>query len=283
MVPATSQTLLSNPNSERTEGMPQGISFFCKGEMMKIAVITGASGGLGLAFAHAAADLNTVDEIWLVARRRGPMEAFAASCRKACRIVAADLTDKDALDGISKLLAERKPEIRLLVNNAGVVEKKRFPEESIEELRSLLDLNVMAPVLLIRMCLPYMTKGTQIINIASVSAFAPFYDLPLYAASKRCLVHFGMALDAQLEERGITVLSVCPGNMETGMNSRAVQKEKKSRNRFIPYLDTASVARGALRAAARGKKMYTPGMFYKFFRVLSWILPDRLLLRLIRA
>lgn len=250
---------------------------------MKVAVITGASGGLGEQFVKEVSHLPDIDEIWMIARRRDRMEKIAESVEKACRIIKADLSERNELKQISVLLAEIRPEIHLLINNAGVTEKRSFCEQTETELENVITVNVTAPVLLTRMCLPYMGRRTSIINIASVCAFAPFYDLPLYAAAKRCMLHFGRALDAQLEDSGISVLTVCPGNMETGMNSRAEQAKKKSRNRFVPYLDTVLVARGSLKAAEGGRKVYTPGIVYRLFHLIAWLLPDSLLLRVIRA
>lgn len=252
------------------------------GGFMKIAVITGASGGLGAAFVRAVSRRNEADEIWMIARRKEIMEKLARDTGTPCRIITADLCSRSDLQMIASLLARHEPVISLFISNAGIAEKKTFEEETVDELLHLCDLNVAAPAALMRICLPYLAGGSRVIQTASFTAFAPFYDLPFYAAGKTCLLRFGEAMHARLKERGITVLTICPGNMETEMNSRSAQKQKGSNNRFIPYLSVDRVAEGALKAAAKGRSVWTPGISYRFFRVLM-CLPHRFLLRFVRA
>lgn len=250
---------------------------------MIIAVITGASGGLGEQYVKEASLLPDIYEIWMIARRRDRMKRIAELVKKPCRIISMDLTERTDLSDFECMLSKENPDIRYLINNAGMVENDRFCNEDILMLQKMIDLNITAAVTLTKLCIPYMKSGSNIIQISSVSAFAPFYDLPLYAATKTCLLHFSKALRAQLESKDIHILTVCAGNMETGMNSRKDQMAKGSRNQFVPYLSLSAVCKGSFRAVHKNKAVYTPGLIYKLFRIFCIIVPDSLLLKIIRA
>lgn len=99
------------------------------GGFMKIAVITGASGGLGAAFVRAVSRRNEADEIWMIARRKEIMEKLARDTGTPCRIITADLCSRSDLQMIASLLARHEPVISLFISNAGIAEKKRLKKK----------------------------------------------------------------------------------------------------------------------------------------------------------
>ncbi len=124
---------------------------------MKIAVITGASSGLGAEFTRAVAEQGGLDEIWIVARRKERLEALAKECSPAnVRPIPMDLTDRKSFAAISDMLREEHADIKILINNAGCCICGSFedmPEKSIE---MMIDLDITAMTLINKVCIPLM-------------------------------------------------------------------------------------------------------------------------------
>lgn len=142
---------------------------------MKIAVITGASSGLGIEFLRAAVTLcPEIDTYWLIARREDRLEALKPQFPgKNLRPIALDLTDSAALKQFNALLEREKPEISLLINNAGFGKLCDFATSDVESQTAMIDLNCRALTAVTRYSLPYMKTGGLILNISSIASFAP--------------------------------------------------------------------------------------------------------------
>ena len=183
---------------------------------MNIAIITGASSGMGVEFARQIdSRLCKTDEIWLLARRREPMEELARSIHIKTRIVVIDITDEKELKNFSEVLAISESRITMLVNCAGMGYHGVFFEQTDEEITAMLRLNVVALTKLTKICLPYMRKGSKIVQFASGAAFVPQAEFAVYAASKSYVYSFSMALGKEMKRRGIRVTTVCPGPVKT--------------------------------------------------------------------
>ena len=151
--------------------------------MRKIAIITGASGGIGQIFVRELAK-ETLDEIWVVGRNEGRLFALKEEFGEKIIPVRKDLTKDEDILSISDLLKERKPSILWLVNNAGTARMALSTEFSISEIKQTIDLNCKAPAELINICIPFMKKGSKILNVSSASAFQPVPYMNLYASTK---------------------------------------------------------------------------------------------------
>lgn len=187
---------------------------------MNIAIITGASSGMGREFAiQLAQTLTKTDEIWLLARRREPLEELAMELSKRrhikIRTISIDISDEKKLSRFAEVLMIRNPSISVLVNCAGMGIYGAFSKQSRDEVSDTVRLNVLALTQLTKYCLPYMKKGSKIIQTASASAFFPQADFAVYAASKAYVYSFGMALAKELKKEGISVTVVCPGPVDT--------------------------------------------------------------------
>lgn len=149
--------------------------------MKKIALVTGAAGGLGRAFVAELIKEELLDEIWSIGRNREKLarlkELFGDKIIPVCK----DLTDTKQLKSVSVLLEEEKADVRYLVNNAGIARMAPSEDFSPEEIERTIDLNCKAPVLLMNYCLPFLSKGSKILNISSASAFQPTPYINLYA------------------------------------------------------------------------------------------------------
>ena len=191
---------------------------------MNIAIITGASSGIGMEFARQIdRNLRKTDEIWLLARRREPMEELARSMRTKTSIIVIDITNEKELKQFKEVLEISSPKITMLVNCAGVGYHGDFSKQSDEEITSMLRLNVMSLTMLTKICLPYMRKGSKIVQFASGAAFLPQADFAVYAASKSYVYSFSRALGQELKKRGVNVTTVCPGPVDTPFLERAYE------------------------------------------------------------
>lgn len=250
---------------------------------MEIAIITGASSGLGTWYARLL-DRERLDEIWLVARREKRLATIAQLLTTRTRILACDLTDPSSIAGLAHLLAEtEQPEVRWLINAAGFGRISSCAELPADDAVRMVDLNCRAAVLLIGAALPFMGAGSHIMNICSCAAFQPLPSLALYAATKAFLLSYTRALSSELAPQGILVTAVCPYWIrDTEFIAHAEQTDTARALRHFPFACTAeTVARRSLRAAKNGIGVVTPDAVSLLHRVAAKCLPQGLLMHLV--
>ena len=198
---------------------------------MKIAVITGASAGIGREFVYAVDREMEFDEIWTIARREERLLELREKCRNPVRPVPLDLTDPDSVDRYRELLEREKPEIRLLVNAAGCGVFGPFAEKDLNKQLQSAQLNSLALTAMCHVSLPYMSQGAAIVNMGSNSAWQPVPYQAVYGASKSYVLNLSRALGRELRTRGIHVMCVCPGWIKTEFQQVAHHDE------YIRYVD----------------------------------------------
>lgn len=249
---------------------------------MVTAVITGASSGLGKEYVNAIiAQYPSVDVFWLIARNKEALKAIAEEHPdKTIAAISLDLAKEESCAIFEKLLKENNPEIKVLINNAGYGKCADFFSSQLEGQAGMVDLNCRALTWITRLCLPYMLDDSLVLNVASIAAFAPTPRMSVYCATKAYVVALSRALRDELRLRGINVTAVCPGPMDTNFWEVANVPEGKSRLiDSMPRVTPAGVAAGSLKAAKRGKDVYTKGMFYKFYRLLAKLLPHSFIMK----
>jgi hypothetical protein len=219
---------------------------------MSIAIITGASSGMGEEFARRL-DSYGLDCIWLVARRRDRMESLASELKTPVRIFSVDLTDRAQLDSFVDAVREESPSISYLVNCAGFGKFGMTWELPIESTRGMIDLNVTALVTITSGCIPYMAEGGHIIELDSLSAYIGMYDLNVYASTKAFVKHFCNGLRKELEPRKVSVTEVSPGWVRTDFIDITVTEYKVPQRVFKDTVSKEDVVDQALKAADRGK------------------------------
>ena len=192
---------------------------------MKIAVVTGASSGMGREFVKAVDREFALDEIWVIARRKERLESLREECRTAIRPLAWDLSDPASLDAYRDLLKTEQPEIRILVNAAGYGVFGAFENEDLENQLGIVDLNDRALTAMCALSLPCLSEGSAIVNLGSNSSWQPVPYMAVYAASKAYVLSFSRALGRELWGRGVHVLCVCPGWIKTEFMDRAVHDD----------------------------------------------------------
>ena len=244
---------------------------------MNIAVITGASSGLGAEFTRAVAEQNNVNEIWVIARRKERLEELAKECAPVpVRPVPMDLTERNSFTELKKMLEEERANIQILINNAGYCGCGLFEDTSEKDVEMMIDLDITAMTFVNKVCIPYMKSGSYAVIVGSVSSFVPVIGQAVYSAAKAYARFHAQALHAELKKNGINVMVLSPGNMDTEMNVRGGEGEKAGN---LPYLDLKKITRTSLKRASAGKVFYTPGWFYKGYRVVSKIVPHAVMIK----
>ena len=227
--------------------------------MMKIALITGASSGLGREFARQIPKLyQNLDEIWVVARRAERLNELEMELKVPVRIFDGDLNQ----DYIYKKL----------VNAAGYGKIGTFCEYGWKEETGMVDLNCRSLTRMTALCLPYMHCGSRIVNLSSAAAFGPQPGFAVYAATKSYVYSLSMALGRELKGSGIYVTAVCPGPVDTEFFDHTGKEVASVKKKF--RADAKDVVRKALIDSARGKKTSVYGLSMKAAWVASKIVPD---------
>ena len=245
---------------------------------MKTAIITGASAGLGLEFVRQIQDVfPEIERYWLIARRIEPMEGISVP-GVALRPISLDLTASDAISVLMGLLQQERPEVTLLIGNAGCGYLGNFGESPQNEQLRMLDLNIRDLNAVTHAVLPYMPEGSRIINISSIASFLPNPRMTIYSSTKAYVSAFSRGLHEELRPRKISVTAVCPGPMDTEFIRLGRIKGNSKTFDILPYCDPKKVVRGALKAAQKGRAVYTPRAFYKLYRILSAIVPHAILI-----
>lgn len=233
---------------------------------MKIGIITGASAGMGKWFAYYAKRFQTdLQELWLIGRNEARLEAVARRIAIPCRIIVMDLTSAKDVKELQAYLSLRQPEIRLVVNNAGLGYIGPFTQISIKDQEEIISLNCMAFTQILHMSIPFMRSGAHIINLASAAAFMPQAEFAVYAASKSYVLSLSNALRQELRKRKIKVTAVCPGPVNTAFFDKAekYQIRKFYKNIFL-YKERAVVLQ-AYEDAYKGKRISVHGFCMKAF------------------
>lgn len=252
---------------------------------MKIAVITGASSGLGKEYAFAVSRLRPeVEEIWLIARRKEKLEEVASSLSKRARIVALDITDNAAIEEYKQLLQTENAEVTLLINNAGFGKLGYFHDISTEDNAGMIRLNCEALSVIASVTLPFMNEGSEIINTCSIASFAPNSRMAVYSSTKAFVMSFSRALRDELKARKINVLAVCPGPMETEfLGVAGIAKGDSKTFDMLPRDNAQKVAEHSLKASKAKKAVFCDHFFYKFYRIVSKILPTALVMKMAKT
>lgn len=254
--------------------------------MTKIAIITGATSGLGREFAKRvdAGEAGYIDEIWAFGRRATRLEALVRTLDTPVRPFCLDLCDPMSFDLVDAALEETPDaEVRLLVNNAGAGTFGPLAKQCREDAQSMMALLMRAPVELIYRALPYMAAGSRIIDIASVAAFTPQPGLALYSSAKRFVLDMTRALNAELTGTGITACAVCPKFMRTEFLAEPGDAAAAQAMTKIGFEKPENVAAAALAAAAAGRDLCIPSLDMKAYYALSHVLPYRVQLDIQRA
>lgn len=246
---------------------------------LNIAIITGASSGIGREFVMQLDKTEKFDEIWLIARRKANLESVARKVSAKTRILDLDLTKPEDLQKYREMLDIVTPNVRYLVNAAGYGRFGNYNELSLETLMNMIDLNDKALVYMSTVTVKYMSLGSHIINLGSASSFFPLINFNVYASTKAFVVHYSNALHDELKRRGISVTAVCPGWVETDFFKVADNNNKiHGPKTYRPMYEVKEVVERALKDARKNKKFSVYGLYTKLHRFGARFFPRKFML-----
>ena len=249
---------------------------------MKIAIVTGASSGIGREFVKQAGHFyRTLDEVWVIARRGHRLQELNVLSTVPVRILEGDLLHEAVYEQLGTMLEKEKPDIRMLVNAAGYGKSGPVEEILSEDKRAqleMIDLNCRALSRITFECLPYLSKGSRILNMASAAAFCPQPLFSVYAATKAYVLSFSRSLGAELRNRGIYVTAVCPGPVDTEFFR--VSGELENPLKKLTKVKAPGVVKKALQDSRAGKDISIYGFPLKGAHIASKLLPHHFLLNL---
>ncbi|MBR5767155.1 MAG: SDR family NAD(P)-dependent oxidoreductase [Clostridia bacterium] len=250
-------------------------------EKKKIAIVTGASSGLGFEFIKHMAASGRYDEIWAVARRAERLSALRSQFGNVIVPVPADLTTDSGIGAVTGKLTAESPSLIALVNNAGFGTIGDIAESDPMTQGRIVNLNCQALTVLTTFALRYMSRGSFILNVCSIAAFAPNPRMATYCSTKAYVMSFTRALRFELKKQGINACAVCPGPMETEFLPVAGIKKGTSHTfDTLPRCNPDKVALKGLRAAEKGRGVYTPRAFFKFYRFVAKVLPHGIVMHM---
>ncbi len=252
--------------------------------MKKIAVVTGASSGIGREFALQIAEkFKTVDEIWVIARRYQRLKVLKGLItNKKVVVLPLDITKEADLSVYRDRLASENPSIRVLVNAAGYGMMGHFEDSIYSEQLGMIDLNCKALVAMTHISLPYMGVPSNILNVASVAAYLPQPSFAIYAATKSMVRSFSKALNQELKGTGILVTAVCPGPVDTEFFDVAEMHSKTKAFKMMFRVKAKNVVERALFDMYYMQTESTYSMGMKAVKILTKVVPHDLIIPFIK-
>lgn len=224
---------------------------------MNIAIVTGASSGMGREFVRQLSDWVRVDEIWAIARRADALEELKKETAVPVRPVSLDLLKEESFETLQAMLETEKPTISLLVNAAGFGKFGAYHKVSVADDCRMIDLNCKALVVMTRLCIPYMGPGSHILQLDSLSAFQPVPYITTYGATKAFVLSYTRAMIRELKGSGIRMMAMNPGWVKTEFFDHAMQTNTGEVQYFNILYEARDVVATGLKDLYRSKKDYS--------------------------
>lgn len=250
----------------------------------RVAIITGASSGMGVEFALQMDLLlaGKVDEIWLIARREERLWEVAKLLETRARVIPMDVSDVEDCACFSCALEQEMPSIRMLVNCAGFGLMGAFRSIPIKKQLDMIDVNVRALTRLTYLCIPHMSKNGRILQLASAAAFLPQKNFAVYAATKAYVLSLSRALSQELEKKNIYVTAVCPGPVATEFFEKAAAYGDALAFKEKVMVSSQKVVKKALRDSAKRKQVSVCSLPMQAFYLLTKLVPHKLIFFVMR-
>ena len=244
---------------------------------MSVAIITGASGGIGSEFARQISRLDGIDEMWLIARNEERMIKLGEELGLKYKVISADLTTAEGIEKVRTALREEAPRVKFLVNASGFGNYGAFDEISEDEVVKMIDLNVKALVLITHMTVPYMERGGRIVELGSGSCFTPLPYFNVYSSSKVFVLHYTKSLNYELRKYGVKATCFCPGWVDTEFLGKSLANGNTHPKSMKPLLKCEDVVRRCVKASLKGRAMCVTNWYTKLQHLTFKLLPDKLL------
>ncbi|MBQ2735710.1 MAG: SDR family NAD(P)-dependent oxidoreductase [Clostridia bacterium] len=246
---------------------------------MKIAVITGASSGMGREFVIQLSREKKFDEMWVIARRTDRLESLQNDVSgTVIRPISLDLTREESIEEYRALLEKEKPEVDVLVNASGFGRFGTFSEMEPDVMYRMIDLNCKAYVGMTYATLPYLHKGSEVYQLDSLSSFQPVPYICVYGATKAFVLSFSRALNVELKSRGIHMMAVCPGWVKTEFFDHAVTDNTITY--YNKFFTSEQVITRALRDMKKRKDVSICGFSVRAQVFFTKLLPHKLVMKI---
>ncbi len=247
---------------------------------MNIAVVTGASSGMGREFVLQLNKYVAVDEIWVVARRTDALARLRDQVSVPLKIITLDLTKEESFDAYAALLAQETPDVKLLVNAAGFGKFGSAEKIPLADEMRMIDLNCKALLAITRLTLPYMAAGSHILQLDSLSAFQPVPYITTYGATKAFVLSYSRAMNAELKPKGIRMMAMNPGWVKTEFFNHAFQTNGGEVQYFDRLYEAKDVVATGLKDLYKTRKDYSVhGLPVRMQVRLVKLLPHSLVMR----
>ena len=249
---------------------------------MNIAIVTGASSGMGREFVLQLSQYVDVDEIWAIARRKEALEALNEAVSVPVRAIGLDLLEEDSFKTLSQLLQKESPNVKLLVNAAGFGKFGTYHKVPLEDDCKMIDLNCKALLVMTRLVLPYMEKDSHILQLDSLSAFQPVPYITTYGATKAFVLSYSRALNRELKPRGIRCMAMNPGWVKTEFFNHAFQTNADAEVKYFDRLyEAKDVVATGLKDLYKTRKDYSVhGLPVKIQVLLVKIVPHSIVMKI---
>ena len=249
---------------------------------MNIAIVTGASSGMGREFVLRLSQYVDVDEIWAIARRKEALEALNEAVSVPVRAIGLDLLEEDSFKTLSQLLQKESPNVKLLVNAAGFGKFGTYHKVPLEDDCKMIDLNCKALLVMTRLVLPYMEKDSHILQLDSLSAFQPVPYITTYGATKAFVLSYSRALNRELKPRGIRCMAMNPGWVKTEFFNHAFQTNADAEVKYFDRLyEAKDVVATGLKDLYKTRKDYSVhGLPVKIQVLLVKIVPHSIVMKI---
>lgn len=248
---------------------------------MTVAIVTGASSGMGKEFVFQLSQYVKVDEIWAIARREDALKALQTAAPVPVRPIPLDLCKEDSFSELSALLEQEKPDVKLLVNAAGFGKFGGFQKVSLTDDSRMIDLNCKALVMMTRITLPYMHAGSHILQLDSLSAFQPVPYITTYGATKAFVLSYSRAMNEELRATGIRMMAMNPGWVRTEFFNHAFQTNDNEVQYFNRLYEAKDVVATGLRDLYKTKKQVSVhGLPVKLQVLLVKLVPHSIVMKI---
>ncbi len=247
---------------------------------MNVAIVTGASSGMGREFVLQLGQYVKVDEIWVIARREQALESLKSQVDTPIRPIPLDLAEEESFLKYQELLEQEQPDITLLVNAAGFGKFGDLQDIPLHEDLRMIDLNCKALVAMTRLTLPYMKQGSHILQLDSLSSFQPVPYITTYGATKSFVLSYSRAVNQELKPQGIRVMAMCPGWVKTEFFDHAFQTNGNRVTYFNYLYEAKDVVATGLRHLYKTKKdVSVHGLPIKFQVLLVKLMPHKFVMK----
>ena len=242
-----------------------------------IAIVTGASSGLGKEFVKLLSAKKGLDEIWIISRNEEKLKKIQKRYGEKIVVYPMDLSSLENIKTFGENPSLKNCNIRYLINNAGFAKFCSYDDISIDESINMIDLNISGVVAMGLVCIPHMKKGSHILNIASQASFQPLPYQNIYSSTKAFVRNYTRALNVELREKGITATAVCPGWIKTEFFSHAIHDNTVSY--FNRYYGPKEVIEKAVKDMHRNKPVSILGLPERLQVLGVKLLPTRFVLK----